>query len=435
MEGIMRIGSKIKKLRLERNLSQSDLAGEVFSRNYISQIEREVIQPSKKAIKHIASKLNVPEYMLVDENSNIDGEMIEKIHNAFLSARRVYMSGDYKKCIEMMPIIIKNGTLLNSIDFLQVKVWYVDSYSQILDWDNALKYTQEFLNEDKVYSRSELKLILELKRFEGTVYYNKGMFEKALHSHLAIEEEIEDKELDIDIAFRIDNLSIIQVLYEFIGAGEEVKEYYKKVMEHSKKHKIITQGLLRSISRYYRDYADLNLEEIKVFYNSVIYTAKLVEDWVRVAIVYSCLIEICFRDNELALVDQYLKSLNETIPRLEGNYYPGFYIAYHHLYRGKYHVKLSEYDEAKIHFNKAVEFLEENKRVTTIKLKIDSLLEIASLYMKLEEYSSSLLYLDMAEAVSLEYSLYTKLKNIDDLKTKAYSQLKTKVNKTESILD
>ncbi|MCH4888484.1 helix-turn-helix transcriptional regulator [Acidaminobacter sp. JC074] len=419
----MDIGQKIKKLRIEKGYSQTALAGDVFSRNYISQIERGVTDPSIRAIQHIAKVLNVPDYVLIEDQALIGDDIIDEINGRFKSARRVFMSGDYDGFIALIPSLIENERLLDCLDVLHLKVWHVEAYAKLLDWENTLEYAKRYLNEKTRYSRSEHKLLLKIKRAEAIVYYNRGLFDKAMTCFKAIEDEINEDEVDVNIDFIIENLSMIQVLYEFLGAEEEVDAYYHRIMAISKKHKVVTQGLLRSISRYYRNDKKSSFKEIMAYYDSVLSTAKLVDDWGRMTIVYSCLIEVCFRNNDLSLVDDYLGLLEETIPKLEGAFYPGYYIAYHHLYRGKYLVQKKVYEEAKQYFNKAVEFIEGDKRITAVQLQIDSLYEFASLYMKLESYASTVLYLEMAEAIAYEHSLYAKLKEIEAMKVKAYQSM------------
>src|SRR5947209_12819701 len=53
------IGQRLKRLRLERRLSQRELAAPGVSYAYISRIEAGTRQPSVKALRRLAAKLNV----------------------------------------------------------------------------------------------------------------------------------------------------------------------------------------------------------------------------------------------------------------------------------------------------------------------------------------------------------------------------------------
>src|SRR5688500_14775687 len=58
------IGARLRRLRLERGLSQRDLAGPGVSYAYISRIEAGTRRPSVKALRMLARSLGVsPEYL------------------------------------------------------------------------------------------------------------------------------------------------------------------------------------------------------------------------------------------------------------------------------------------------------------------------------------------------------------------------------------
>lgn len=94
----MSIGEKIKKLRNEKFMTQSELSGGVITRNMLSSIENGTALPSLATLKHISAKLNVPAgYLLAegdDEAIYIKLVQIENIKNA-------YLSRNYKICRDM----------------------------------------------------------------------------------------------------------------------------------------------------------------------------------------------------------------------------------------------------------------------------------------------------------------------------------------------
>lgn len=67
------IGKKIRKLRLQLGLSQTQLAGKEMTRSYISLIEKGKATPSEKTLAIIAQRLGKPvEYFLNDESEEED---------------------------------------------------------------------------------------------------------------------------------------------------------------------------------------------------------------------------------------------------------------------------------------------------------------------------------------------------------------------------
>src|SRR5690348_8226819 len=69
------IGQRLKRLRLERDLSQRELAAPGVSYAYISRIEAGSRQPSVKALRRLAAKLGVSaDYLETGSDLDPDGE-------------------------------------------------------------------------------------------------------------------------------------------------------------------------------------------------------------------------------------------------------------------------------------------------------------------------------------------------------------------------
>src|SRR5256884_2924986 len=52
-----RLGERLRQLRVAAGLTQTDLAGERFSKEYVSQIERGKTRPTRETIEWIAQRL------------------------------------------------------------------------------------------------------------------------------------------------------------------------------------------------------------------------------------------------------------------------------------------------------------------------------------------------------------------------------------------
>ena len=67
-ETLIQLGNRIRKIRLEKKLTQAELAERCScNRNYISMLERGERNPSFKSLVMIARGLNVKVQMLVTE--------------------------------------------------------------------------------------------------------------------------------------------------------------------------------------------------------------------------------------------------------------------------------------------------------------------------------------------------------------------------------
>lgn len=61
------IGSKIRQIRLSKEMTLNDLAEKThFTAGYISQLERDIIEPSLSALRKIATCLDVPLFTFLD---------------------------------------------------------------------------------------------------------------------------------------------------------------------------------------------------------------------------------------------------------------------------------------------------------------------------------------------------------------------------------
>lgn len=69
-----RIGSRIRDIRLRRGMTQSDVAGERFTKAYISALETAAALPSMTSLQFIAERLGVsPDYFL---STDAEGEIV-----------------------------------------------------------------------------------------------------------------------------------------------------------------------------------------------------------------------------------------------------------------------------------------------------------------------------------------------------------------------
>src|SRR5438034_10331051 len=73
----LRLGERLRQLRVAGGLTQSELAGERFSKEYVSQIERGKTRPTRETIEWLAQRLGVDADFLhngvsTDERSRIE---------------------------------------------------------------------------------------------------------------------------------------------------------------------------------------------------------------------------------------------------------------------------------------------------------------------------------------------------------------------------
>jgi tetratricopeptide (TPR) repeat protein len=87
----LRLGERLRQLRVAAGMTQTDLAGDRFSKEYVSQIERGKTRPTAETIKWIAERLGVDAGFLAngvsaDERGRVDAALARA--DALLEARR-----------------------------------------------------------------------------------------------------------------------------------------------------------------------------------------------------------------------------------------------------------------------------------------------------------------------------------------------------------
>ena len=117
----MKIGNKIKELRIKYRLTQKELAAKVedgIDYTYIGRIERDLVLPSLKTLEKLAFALNVDiSYFFIDaENSKVD---------AMLGA--ISKDQKKKKLLQMIYKLDEENTQF-AIEFLKLMQKYNHDY-------------------------------------------------------------------------------------------------------------------------------------------------------------------------------------------------------------------------------------------------------------------------------------------------------------------
>src|SRR5438093_3317353 len=86
-----RLGERLRQLRVAGGMTQTDLAGDRFSKEYVSQIERGKTRPTRETIDWLAQRLGVDPGFLAngvsaDERGRVDAALTRA--EALLEARR-----------------------------------------------------------------------------------------------------------------------------------------------------------------------------------------------------------------------------------------------------------------------------------------------------------------------------------------------------------
>src|SRR5688572_29244442 len=73
------LGDRVRQLRVAKGLTQTQLAGERFSKEYVSQIERGKTRPTADTIEWIAERLGVDKGFLASGVSSSERERVDSV--------------------------------------------------------------------------------------------------------------------------------------------------------------------------------------------------------------------------------------------------------------------------------------------------------------------------------------------------------------------
>ncbi len=80
----MKLGERLRQVRLEAGLSQRQLAGDRITRNMLSQIENGSAAPSMETLRFLAERLDKPMSFFLDERET-DAALLERAWTAYES--------------------------------------------------------------------------------------------------------------------------------------------------------------------------------------------------------------------------------------------------------------------------------------------------------------------------------------------------------------
>ncbi|MGZ4395718.1 MAG: helix-turn-helix domain-containing protein [Gaiellaceae bacterium] len=82
--GSIRLGERLRQLRVSAGLTQTELAGERFSKEYVSQIERGKTRPTDETVEWLAARLGVDAGFLANGVSTDERGRVESARKDLL---------------------------------------------------------------------------------------------------------------------------------------------------------------------------------------------------------------------------------------------------------------------------------------------------------------------------------------------------------------
>ncbi|WP_165442965.1 helix-turn-helix transcriptional regulator [Senegalia massiliensis] len=298
----MTTGEKIKSLRKELKLTQSELAGKEMTKSMLSQIENNNAMPSMKNLKHLANKLGKPISYFLDENTLNENIPIEKIKSKIKIADEYMTNRESEKVIEVLDDILNNYDI-NKNSKLYADILYKNGASQVnlMNFevsDKYLKKAVEIYKQHNLYSYAA-KAYME---FFGR-YWNEQNYDKCLKI-LSEAYELYMNSTTEDITFHLEYLSNKSLILSSMG---KINESFKPIDDAINLSK--ETNVYYNTGELYRLKGNLN--RVIENYENVLYYFEKAKLFAQ------------FTDNELDLAilefnfSVYYTDINEPIKALE----------------------------------------------------------------------------------------------------------------------
>ena len=211
------IGEKIKEIRKELNLTQSELAGNEMTKSMLSQIENNQASPSMKNLLYIASRLNRPISYFLDENPQgiVNPLPIDEINSVIRRANDTFNRMDISGALEIIEDLLQKYNF-DKKDKLYGEILSIKSKClvHLKRFDEGEKDLQEafdlFLNNHLYIEAAKTHTLFTEKHFQSFDY------EKCLKI-IAKSEEIYNCSTKKDTVFEIDLIFEKIVIHTSMG--------------------------------------------------------------------------------------------------------------------------------------------------------------------------------------------------------------------------
>ena len=99
------LGQRVRQARVARGLTQSELADSRFSKQYVSQIERDQLRPTEATLRWIADRLEVDTQFLA---TGVDGRELDRVESVVARGEAALEAHDYAEAITLLAGVIES---------------------------------------------------------------------------------------------------------------------------------------------------------------------------------------------------------------------------------------------------------------------------------------------------------------------------------------
>ncbi|HDR7765738.1 MULTISPECIES: helix-turn-helix domain-containing protein [Bacillus cereus group] len=220
------LGEKIKALRKEKKLTQTELAGSELTKSMLSQIENGKATPSMKTLQYIAEKLECEPSFLLEEDEGKIVELIQKMEPL------IKANGDevYKT---LLPIV--QTDLPPTLNTARLYKQFITGAAIMND------YNIEYYVETAVSIFEKYTLYRESTETKLLFYYmlfKQKKYKECLQMIATIRDEYKAKNLEMDLITHIQLYLKEAIILLAYGNYEKCEKVILDALAFSKKHQV-----------------------------------------------------------------------------------------------------------------------------------------------------------------------------------------------------
>jgi tetratricopeptide (TPR) repeat protein len=122
-----RLGERLRQLRVSAGLTQTELAGDRFSKEYVSQIERGKTRPTRETVEWLAERLGVDADFLAN---GVSADQRGRVEAALSRAEALIQAGEDAEAVAEFDSV-RSAVLATGLPELEVRALIGDAYARM----------------------------------------------------------------------------------------------------------------------------------------------------------------------------------------------------------------------------------------------------------------------------------------------------------------
>jgi len=228
-----KLGDKIKLLRKELNMTQSELAGNEMTKSMLSQIENNSAMPSMKNLQYLAARLGKPVSYFLENDTEEKNQFYEEIQEKLRKASDKEAEGRVQEALTILNDIEKNYNMdKNSKHYAD----FLSKYGECLMDINEVREGKEKLQLAVEIYKKQYLFIEAAKTYQLLIGepWTKFDYEACLRI-LDESQDIYEKSISKDYSFEIESLYLKSLFHAGLDQLEESVEVTKRAINISKR--------------------------------------------------------------------------------------------------------------------------------------------------------------------------------------------------------